>query len=128
MVCTRLIQQLYRHNDIDQFSKTFSMHYMTLKSAIAKYGGLKKEGKNDEEILAAIKLDEKKFSDEDAQTILDGLNDSHDTESKGVEIKGIVIKEFRDKDDFSKLHKVGSDVSSFDKQRLTTLKALGLID
>lgn len=39
----------------------------------------------------------------------------------------IVTKEFRDKDDFDKIHKVGADVSDLDEDRLAHLVSIGFV-
>ncbi|MBN8821278.1 MULTISPECIES: hypothetical protein [unclassified Spirosoma] len=40
----------------------------------------------------------------------------------------VVVKEFRDKDNFDKIHEVGSDVSHFDEVRLAHLVSIGHVE
>lgn len=42
-------------------------------------------------------------------------------------MKAVVVKEFRDITDFSKLYEVGADVSHFDEDRLKKCASLGLV-
>lgn len=50
------------------------MHHMKLKAAVAKYRPMKAEGKSDEDILTAIKLDENGYDDDQAAEILAAVN------------------------------------------------------
>jgi hypothetical protein len=106
------------------------LHHASLKAAVSKYLPLVEEGKNEEEIKAALKSDEKGFSDEAIIEIFDALVGSDKGEEPGEEFPKVftVVKEFRDINDFSFVNEVGDDVTHFDSDRLNTLIALGLVE
>lgn len=128
------------------------MHHMTLKAAVEKYGSLKKEGKSEQEIIEAIKADDKKFSDEEVLEIYsaikgeetlgtggEGANNGNTpdagkqgensgTSEDAKPKKHFVKQEFRDIANFNTVHSVGSDVSHFDEKRLAGLVEKGLVE
>lgn len=123
------------------------LHHQTLKSAVGKYLPLFTEGKSEEDIKAEIATDPKEFDEEAINEIYEaivnfdvpgGENDPDkepETKPKGPAKKAeskepksfVVAQQFRDKDNFDKLHKVGADVSHFTKTRLKKLVDMGLV-
>lgn len=79
------------------------------------------EAANAEEVKAA-EAEAKAKADKEAA-------DKADADAKKAEKakKFIVASEFRDVSNFDKVHKVGDDVSSFDKARLDSLVNRGLV-
>jgi hypothetical protein len=109
------------------------LHHATLGAAVKKYGPLFTEGKSEEEIRAAIAGDEKAFEPEGIDEIFAAITadpgDDQPKEPKAKKVKGHIVKsEFRDKNDFAKLYKVGEDVSHFDEDRKADLVERGLIE
>lgn len=126
------------------------LHHQTLKSAIGKYLPLFTEGKSEENIKAEIATDPKEFDTEAINEIYEGIinfvpgndpeSDKGTDKGNGPDQKGsakkadskepksyVVAQQFRDKDNFDKLHKVGADVSHFNKTRLKKLVDMGLV-
>lgn len=128
------------------------IHHTTLKAAVVKYGGLIAEGKSPEEIKAAIAADQKAFDQTAIDDIYDAILEKEaegddstkkdpdekqdynvktdagaQSNSNGKKGSFKVLTEFRDIDNFAKVHAVGSDVSHFKKERLEKLVALGYI-
>lgn len=132
------------------------LHHQTLKAAVGKYLPLFTEGKSEEDIKAEIAADPKEFDAEAINEIYEGIvnfvpdpegdkgagdgpdkgtDNGPQTGSKGPskqtgnkEPKSFVVaQQFRDKDNFDKLHKVGADVSHFSKTRLKKLVDMGLV-
>jgi hypothetical protein len=122
------------------------VHHATLKAAVVKYGGLIAEGKSPEEIKDAIAADDKEFDSEAVEEIYTAILEEEEAEDPDAD-KGdtgvkkpeapqppaagkkkagsfTVTTEFRDIDNFNKVHKVGSDVSHFSKDRLDRLVEL----
>ncbi|RYZ45668.1 MAG: hypothetical protein EOP49_24730, partial [Sphingobacteriales bacterium] len=58
------------------------LHHQTLKSAVSKYLPLLKEGKTPDDIKAAIALDEKKYSEEAINEILDAIIEQDTADNK----------------------------------------------
>lgn len=118
------------------------LHHMTLKAAVEKYAPLHAEGKSEEEVKASIAEDEKGFDTDEVEQVYaaiigsdsqgeeGGNGDQGDDKKDTAKAKGTytVKSEFRDISDFSKVHKVGADVSHFDVKRLETLVANGLVE
>lgn len=114
------------------------LHHATIGSAVKKYGPLHTEGKTEAEVRAAIAGDEKAFNPEQVDEIYaeiaksEGEGDDEPKEPSPAKVKKakghIVAVEFRDKNDFSKLYKVGEDVSHFDEGRKADLVSRKLIE
>jgi hypothetical protein len=117
------------------------MHHATKKSLIARYTEMRESGATDTEIRAEMENDPKIESAEDAEAILAELpeasgskpdpeksNDADKASAKKKKGSYIVVKEFRDARSFSKVHAVGSDVSSFDQERLDRLVSRGIVE
>lgn len=117
------------------------MNKNTLNAAVRKYGPLHAEGKTEAEVKSEINKDEKGFDDEGINEIYasiieqikapdsntDGEGDQ--SETKPEQPKGhIVTREFRDKKDFSKVYRIGSDVSHLSKERLDHLISIGYVE
>lgn len=104
------------------------LHHKTLESAVAKYGPI--QGKTEEEVKAEIAKDEKGFTPEQIDEIYRNLEvpGPKDNDKGKQDVKFIVVKPFRDKDDFSKRYLPFDDVSGFDKNRLKHLLEIGYVE
>lgn len=121
------------------------LQYKRLESAVKTYGPMAKEGKTADEITALIlaeTIEDKgtikaKFDQENANEILsyidftgEGNNqqlnpDEAKKEGTGEAGTYVVVEEFRDKDDYTKVIYAGTDVSHFDAERLAHLVKIG---
>lgn len=103
-----------------------AIHHNTLKAAVNRYKPMVDDGKTDEEILAEIANDDKKFDDEEIKEIFAAIkaDDGPEVDKKA---KYIVVSPFRSVLNFNVEHKEGEDVSGFDEQRLKDLINLGLV-
>lgn len=107
------------------------LHHTVVKYGVAKYSVLHTEGKTADEVKTAIAADEKGFDEEGVNQIYEAIVNpvTKDEISKDdSEAKFYVLKEFRDINDFSKVHEVEADVSHLDKGRLEKLVELGLVE
>lgn len=109
------------------------LHHKTLEAAVNKYGPL--QGKSEEEVKAEIAADEKGFTPDQVNEIYRNLevpghseDDKPPVEDKGRKGKFIVVKPFRDLNDFSKRYLPLDDVSYFDKDRLKHLLEIGFVE
>ena len=120
-----------------------------LAVAVALFATLLAEGKTEAEIKEAISGHENGYKPEEVEEIYNALVDSQKDgnsanaggdkdgkEQKPNETKSakdkkpkkyIVISQFADKDNFSKLYNVGDDVSKFDADRIKDCLSKGLI-
>ena len=104
----------------------------SLKAAVKRHAHLIAEGKTPDEIIEALRADDKEFDEEGVQQIYEALISDEEGGTKGGEKKGsgtkskfIVIKPFRDINDFKKEYKEGHDVSHFNSGRLSKLIEIG---
>lgn len=104
------------------------LHHTKIKSAVAKYSGLHAEGKTADEVKTAIAADENAYDAEGVEDIYNAIVNPKPIETKDEIQTYLVIKDFRDINDFSKNHAVGDDVSHFDPERLATLVANGHVE
>lgn len=124
------------------------MHHATLKSAVAKYWPLHKNGGTEQEVKLAIASDDKAFDEISVNEIYAAIlafkeddgegekgKDGADGGNKGPESnngtnsgKHIVVSAFRDINDFNKEWSVGTDVSHFDVDRLKKLTERNLVE
>ncbi|WP_231464689.1 hypothetical protein [Pedobacter sp. Leaf132] len=102
----------------------------SLKAAVKVYGPLHSvDKKTDAEVKDAISKDERKFTSEQIDQIYSAILNPETLEPEKPKLfKHIVKAKFRDAADFSKEHKVGDDVSSFDAGRLAALVQNGLVE
>lgn len=94
-----------------------ALHHLTLKAALNKYGPLFSNGMTVEELVKSISNDEKGFTKDEVAEII---------EADGKAF--IVLSEFRDKNDFSKIYSVGQDVSHLDSKVLQSLVERNLVE
>ena len=105
----------------------------SLKSAVGKYGPLHLvEKKSEDDIKKEIEKDDRKFTDAQIADIYNAILDpsllESDKPKEAKVFKYTVLTPFRALNDFSKEHKVGSDVSKFDALRLASLVENGLVE
>lgn len=98
---------------------------MVKRAAVKTYGSLPAEGKSADEVKTAIAADEKGFNAENVNEIYEEIvNPTSSDDAVGYS----VVSEFRDINNFSKIYKVGDDVSGFDDARIKSLLQKGLIE
>lgn len=128
------------------------MNKEILAVAVALFATLLAEGKSEAEIKEAITGHENGYKPEEVDEIYKALVDGNQTNTggdKGADDKGqkpneakpaketktkevkpkkyVVVSQFADKDNFSKLYNVGDDVSKFDADRIKNCLSKGLI-
>ncbi len=98
-----------------------------LKHGVDTYSGLHAAGQHEAEVKAAIAADEKGFDEAAVNDIYAAITApaAENAEKTGSHF---VVQEFRDQANFDQVHRVGSDVSSFDAARLETLVNSGLVE
>ncbi|MEN0095900.1 MAG: hypothetical protein AAGB30_10995 [Pedobacter sp.] len=102
------------------------LHHTVRKAAVKSYGPLHEEGKSADEIKTAIAADEKGFDADQINEIYEAIVNPGPKEGDSPSYS--VVSEFRDIDDFDKVHKPGDDVSHFDKDRIAVLLDRGHIE
>lgn len=101
-----------------------ALHHATLGAAVKKYGPLHISGKSEAQVKEAIAGDEKAFDADAVNEIYAAIT----AEVEQPKPTGHTVKtEFRDKDNFDTIYKVGDDVSHFDEDRLADLVSRGLV-
>lgn len=93
------------------------LNKVSLKAAVKRHQHLIEEGATPDEIMEAIRADDKGFDEEGVQEIYEALTSGDKDEEKSF----VVVKPFRDINDFKKEYKEGHDVSHFDSDRLNKL-------
>ena len=107
------------------------LHHTKVKYGVATYSVLHTEGKTADEVKTAIAADEKGFDEDGVNQIYEAIVNpvaKDDKPKDEANAKFYVLKEFRDLNDFSKVHEVEADVSHFGKERLEKLVELGLVE
>jgi len=97
----------------------------SLKAAVKAYGSLHSDGKTDAEVKAALKADEKVYTDEQIDSIYDAIVAPSAGSGKFKVVEG---KSFRDKDDFSKEYSEDSDISGLSQERIDHLISIGYVE
>lgn len=105
-----------------------ALHHATLKAAVAKYAPLHAEGKTEAEVKQAIAADEKSYDETAVAEIYAAIAGAGPEEEPAKAKKHVLKIEIRDKDDFSKVHAIGTDVSHFEAGRLQFLKDNGYVE
>lgn len=105
-----------------------ALHYTKVRYGVEKYSVLHTEGKTADEVKTAIAADEKGFDEDGVNQIYEAIVNPVVKDEKKEDVKFYVVKEFRDINDFTKVHEVEADVSHFDENRLSNLVELGLVE
>lgn len=110
------------------------LHHKALDAAVAKYSVLFTDGMAEDELKLILKADEKKWSDEEINEIVAAINPTSQPTKKDKkvedkrEVQYIVTTEFRDRNDFNKIHKVNDDFISTDAELIGSLIERNLIE
>lgn len=98
----------------------------SLKAAVKTYGPLHSDGKTDAEVKAALKADEKGYSDKQIDSIYDAIIAPPESKAD-AKYKVVEGKSFRDKDDFSIEYTEDSDISHLSPERIEHLVGIGYV-
>lgn len=102
------------------------LHHTIRKSAVKQYGGLVAEGKTEDEIKTILASDERKWAPEHIDEIYEALTTTQKEDDENASY--VVVSEFRDRNDFSKVHEKDAEFEHSDKELIASLVERGLIE